>query len=899
MKKLVALLCAISLWLPAFCSSAVANGIGTVYMNTKETLADGLEYAEIFAANDSGKQLAYTLTYAPGSDTEIAVGTGGGIYGRKSASDIAEYEKSAGKNIVASVNGNTFSLQSGVTDGILITDGKLLSWNKNGSNAVALKSDGGIITGEPDITLTVKMGSQSHEITALNKWPAQESGICLLTDDFATSTKSLGSRIEVILRPNTDSVKFMEETFTCTVISVNTTANTRIPDGHIALSLPATHTSASDFKALSEGDTLTVTSTSTEWKDITFAIGTDKAIVSERKAVNQSTLSDDSKAIARTAVGIKDDGTLLFFACDGDGTYGKGLTTPEISAELISMGVKTAYYLDLGSSTTVTKGTELANHPSAGEERLIGSTVLFINTNTSNVATKLRITPSTPTVFKNGFVRLSCEAVDAGGDPTGDALTDITYSVSSSLGSVSGTLFKAGSTAGNLTLTAKAKCNGEAISGTTEISIITALDGIKATSSTVYVPDGGRADVPVMGVRATKDVHLYGYALKWSLSGVSETTVSGAVISCKYGYLDNNMIFYANEGYEGVSFTLNAKYGYTTVPIKIVIGKPDEVITDFDDRNVAFSGYIKGGSSQTFKYSAGKFNTYGLKYTGNGIIYKTPVTLGYDAESISMWINGTATEPYAVVELKNGTRKELPLLCEEDYSFFNGWKKYTLSLPDDTARIISPLCSKYKMSCTVDEITVSYGSHPPAFTDIASSWAKKEIELLYALDISSGYGSKGNLQYKPQNSITRAEFAKMIVIYYGLDTGDYKDTVLDFSDASSIPAWALPYVKAAVATGLINGSSNPDGSLSFLPNDKITRAQLVTIIGRKLNCISATITFADKAAVPSYALEGLAKCVKAGIISGYPDGSFKPGASLTRAEVAKVIANLYKYSYNK
>ncbi len=899
MKKLISLLICVLLLLSTVNAIALEGGLGDVYMTVTDTPSQGLTYSERYATNSSGKQISYTYTFSAGADTELAIGRSHGIYGRKTTSAIADFAVSSGKNVVGSVNGNTFSLQSGVTDGTLISEGKLISWDDNGHNAVAVKKDGTTVIGTPDISLSFTYGSETYAINALNKWSATQSGICLFTDDFAPSTKSSGSRIEIILKPQGD-VTLMGQELDCTVISINKGADSLIPDGCILLSIPSNHATAAEFSALKASDKLIVSSVSSQWLDVTFSTGTDKQIIQNGKAINTATTDNDGKELARTAIAIKESGELIFFVCDADGVYGMGLTTVQVCEELISMGASDAFYLDCGASSTVTKnGATLANHPSLGEEKPIGSSILFINSKISKETDRILIAPTSPTVFKQGFVPLSCTAVNAAGEPTGDTLTNITYYMSEPLGTISGSLFRAGSTAGSVTITAKANCNGKTVSGSTVINIITSLDGIFAKQTRVYVPVGGQADVRVMGIRYARDVYLCGYSLNWSLNGASETEKEGAVISCKYGYLDNRLIFHANEGYSDVSFTLNAKYGSTTVPIKIIIGKPSEVITSFDDPSLVFSGYLTTDASQSFKYENGKFQTYGLTYSGTGITYKTPIPLGYNAESLSIWVKGSSPDPYAIIEMKNGSRQQIPLSVSKDLYDYNGWRMYTLHFPADAHRIISPLKSDKGLKCTLDEITISYGTKTPAFKDIGSSWAKKEIELIYDLDITSGYGSKGNQTYKPANYITRAEFAKMIVTYYKLNVNSYKNTALPFRDSASIPSWALPYVRAAVAEGLIGGSTNPDGSLSFLPNDNITRAQVATIIGRKLDAPAANIAFTDKKAIPSYALNGLAKCVTAGVISGYPDGTFKPSDFITRAEVAKVITNLYNYSYNR
>ena len=51
-------------------------------------------------------------------------------------------------------------------------------------------------------------------------------------------------------------------------------------------------------------------------------------------------------------------------------------------------------------------------------------------------------------------------------------------------------------------------------------------------------------------------------------------------------------------------------------------------------------------------------------------------------------------------------------------------------------------------------------------------------------------------------------------------------------------------------------------------------------------------SFADQAAIPAWAGEGVATAVQRGLVRGYPDNTFRPAGEVTRAEAAAVIARL-------
>lgn len=109
-----------------------------------------------------------------------------------------------------------------------------------------------------------------------------------------------------------------------------------------------------------------------------------------------------------------------------------------------------------------------------------------------------------------------------------------------------------------------------------------------------------------------------------------------------------------------------------------------------------------------------------------------------------------------------------------------------------------------------------------------------------------------------------------------------------FPDMIGHPAAeAVSYLKAK---GIISGY--PDGK--FHPDDPVSRAALAVMItrARGLPPNAAAATFKDLA--PGHWAAGAIGAVKdAGYLRGYPDGSFRPDRSVTRAEVAAVLYNAF------
>ena len=179
----------------------------------------------------------------------------------------------------------------------------------------------------------------------------------------------------------------------------------------------------------------------------------------------------------------------------------------------------------------------------------------------------------------------------------------------------------------------------------------------------------------------------------------------------------------------------------------------------------------------------------------------------------------------------------------------------------------------------------------PVFTDTKDYWAATYVDYLYTSGITTGY-SDGT--FRPNQNITRAQFAVMLYRYLGLDESKYAGVKLPFADNSQIADYAVPAIKALYTEGIINGSTGSDGKLYFNPNASLTRAQAATMIGRTQEKGYATVelTFTDAGKIPVYATYYIQTMAAQGIIGGYTDGSFKPNANITRGQMAKILYNL-------
>lgn len=179
-----------------------------------------------------------------------------------------------------------------------------------------------------------------------------------------------------------------------------------------------------------------------------------------------------------------------------------------------------------------------------------------------------------------------------------------------------------------------------------------------------------------------------------------------------------------------------------------------------------------------------------------------------------------------------------------------------------------------------------------SFKDMGNSWAKPAV---YVLSKNGIFSPAEN--FNPSAKATNAMVATMISRYMGINTDDYANIELPFIDKDKIADWALPHVKALYSLGIMKGSVTSEGNV-FLPDNNISRAQVMTILGRTIErgyvYNSSSIGFDDDSTIPSWAFDHIALLKNLGIVNGYGGQNVvKPLNDIQRSEIASLLYKLY------
>ncbi|HZK43767.1 MAG TPA: S-layer homology domain-containing protein [Syntrophomonadaceae bacterium] len=166
----------------------------------------------------------------------------------------------------------------------------------------------------------------------------------------------------------------------------------------------------------------------------------------------------------------------------------------------------------------------------------------------------------------------------------------------------------------------------------------------------------------------------------------------------------------------------------------------------------------------------------------------------------------------------------------------------------------------------------------PGYPDIHGHWAEQTINKMLGKEITTGYPDG---TFKPDNSITRAEFATIVAKAFELEAKPGKV----FADTEK--HWAKDTISIVAAHGISSGYSDKE----FGPDDFITREQMtvMAVKAAKLTELINKKTFADSQNISDWAKDSVDLAVGNDLITGYPDNTFKPKGNASRAEAAVVL----------
>lgn len=888
-RKTLALFLALSLILSLGLSAAASDAMGEDL-----TALDTLLHQETQLSTNTFWSTAYNdmrtenlITYTPNPDVTPIVTYGQVLTDRNSVTGTARELESQGWRVVAGINGDFYNVNTGLPIGLVISEGVLRS-SDGGYYAIGFRADGTAAIGKPGVKVTARLGYMdaegygeevSRQLTAVNKARVSDGGTYLYTYDFNSkhTTGNTEAGVDVLCTIQEGRLS-IGETVTAVVERVEETSSATVmgPDQIVLsanLKSDASHVDALRNIPVGTVITLEASAAGQEWNDVEYAVGALYSLVADGAV----TAGLPTGVNPRTAVGVRYDGSVVFYTIDGRRSgYSVGASMDQVAKRMIELGCVTALCLDGGGSTTlaVTAPDKLEtgtiNRPSDGAERKVSNQIFLVAPNQpTGVLSHFYVQADNQYVLAGSKVTISASAVDTNFIPMEED-----YRLETDGGDLDGNVLTTPLSGGEITVTAGSGSG----TGTTTVHAVTTPDAlaIRSTDGTALTTLGA-APGTVTQLSATaayqhRQLKADPEAFTWSVEG-------------EIGTIDELGNFTAGLPGEGV-ITVSA--GGRSTSIQVTVSNLSILpVEDFEEETTIFDGiygeglqFSRSTSPESVRMGRGSGR---LDYTlaeerGFAAHWRaflnTPVNRQLYS-SLNLWVCGDGSNNMLSLLYDDGTEelRVLPVAALD----FTGWKQVSVAMP--------------QMSFSIQGLRISAG------------------EPVYTYDEETG-----------AQIVTYPETARTGTVYIDHIAASFDSTV----DTTA------PTVTAQVSGTTLAGTVNDDvdGVLSQTSVSVLyDGAPLAFTYDGKTGAVSAALPAADGAAhrvtitardgsgnigrrsadIPGGGAERRFKDTAAhwaadycdylydhNISRGYTDGTFRPDRLLTRLDFSVMLYNSLK-----
>ena len=912
---------------------------GTAPISVGTTLTTNYFWSDTY----SDLRTEHYVTYTPSTDVTPTVAYGTKVTDRVTLTGMAQQLESQGKRVVSGLNGDWYVLSTGAPTGLVVTDGVVRATGYYSSTwAIGFYDDGTAFIAQNGLSMSVTLGGAALNLSGgINKVRKMTSsdgsgGLTLLTSDFADTTKNSEAGVDVILTPVEDESgtystepRIGRQTQYVVEQVLESTGSIAIPEGKAVLTLNAKDNAdtLAKLRALVPGDTVTlsITSTDARWNDVDQALGGVAKLVTNGQAASGL----DASRTAWPAIGIKADGTLVFYALDGKQPgLSVGATQTQVAQRLIELGCVEAICMDGGGSTTIGvtypdgSSMEVVNSPSDGSQRA-NSTAIFLTTELQPTGEldSYYVTPTDNLLLSGAAVQLSASGLDTHYYPTSGY--EVEWEVTEGGGTVDENgLFTAGTESGTSRVTAD---DGYA-SGTVSITTVSTPDSITlsdestgAAVTSLNLDPGGQMDLKASASYRSLDLTAQDTCFTW--------TADPAV-----GTVDENGLFTAGE--KSASGTLTVSAGGKTLTIPVSVAGHVNTLEDLEGGMDAF----------TATDTAVPAVETGLEYVHNG---RQSLKMTYDASSgsaslgaalaipageswLGMWVYGDGSGNTLMATVTDSQLQTSQILLTA--LNFTGWQYVSAELPEGAAYLNS-LDVVYGGTAASGEIwldqlttanenvsdttapTVSLSVSGTQLTarvsdNVDRTIPQESVSLTYdgaALSFTWNE-STGTLSASLPAADTGYHRATVTVSDASGNLGRASADIQPASDRTSPFAdmtghWAEQYATYLYDNGISMGTGVD--TVVYQPDKSITRAEFFTMVARWMDLdltqyAGVELPFVDAASIPDWALDAVKAMYSLGILQGAGvEGGLAANASATisRAEAMTILGRTQARGY--
>ena len=909
----------------------------SLYIANKTVLGSGVFWNK--AAND--RITENYIEYQPGGNIIPKISYGNDIYGAASYKAVVAKSESEGDRVVAGLNGDFFNMSNGVPLGMTIKDGILFTSESSKNPSIGFYEDGTAIIGRVNLNIRVSSDNLQRPVGSvhLNKVISNSSGLMLYTRDFADddTNKAPIPTHNIILLVESGEVA-INNTIEATVESVlESNGPTYIPEGRVLLSIslnsdyPGT---LANVQTLKVGDRVTIEFNADEnWNDVVYAVGGGDKLVTDGSNVAPSTVDVNP----RTAVGIKNDGSLVFYTVDGrQSGYSRGVTLKELANRMIELGCVEALNMDGGGSTAIHSiypgytDMTTVNKPSQGSLRNCANYILLINTAqpTGRIA-NIHPYPYSALMLPGAELSFDVKATDDYYYPVASPDVDeLSFSAPSNLGTFDDKgVFKAGPSSKSGKVTIK---YGN-ISSTVDISILTNPDSINIISQ----KDG--KGLTSITLNAGDTIDLSANAFYKNMPIVSQAHCYNWKVEGNIGTIDNNGRFTAGNITSG-SGTITASIGGAKASVSVNIVSLGELLESFEGQK----HLLESGPAEEYSVNVNRdltkvrfgFQSAEIKYdfsktSEHQIKVPTKMTFSKSPDTLNFWIygDGSGNTLSVIYNTKEGEKEVLATKLD-----FTGWKLLVINTPEEATSVKSLMISATgadRGTIYVDQFVAGVGYYvdqqaPVIELKVADRNVTADIrdnvdQELSADNIRLTYDGKPlSFSYNKDTKKLTATLPEPDGLMHRLSLAAFdlsgninrKALTIAAGDEMEQPFidmgkhWANDFTSYLYYQGIINGVKT-DAGFAYLPDKNMTRAEFAVIMTNWLGSKAedyedVTLPFEDTSSIPTWALDSAKAMYKMGIIQGVGvEGKtyFKPTSPISREEVMTIIGRTQERGY--
>ena len=439
-KRLTALTLALTLLAGALGQTAFASwALGSELVGRTAELTEGVSWTAQRLWSDSKSDLRTEnyITYTPGSGVTPMVYIGDHVASWKTMMAAAADLESQGYRVIAGVNGGFFNYDSTVV-GMLMTEGVVRALDIYNYSLLGFTWDGRVFIDDGGWTMKKSVswetvdGSCQYNLVAFNALRSSDDlgGLYLYSQDFYSQVNydTVRGCVAVVLSPVSDGGVTMNGTLTLSAETVMDTAAGDTFAGHLTdgrFMLYANYYDGNDallnaLRSLTPGQqvTVTVSGVSEQWADAAYGVSGLYALLRDGEIVSDLPTATNPY----TVVGLKEDGTAVFYTIDGrQSGYSVGATYSQVAQRLQELGCVSAVALDGGGSTTLgatlpgRQKFELLNHPSQTGRKLNNCIFLVARDGDTGMDPGFYLSSDTQVVLAGASLNVSAAGYDRWG----------------------------------------------------------------------------------------------------------------------------------------------------------------------------------------------------------------------------------------------------------------------------------------------------------------------------------------------------------------------------------------------------------------------------------------------------------------------------------------------------